>query len=70
MALNRLRTDSSPKPSTSSSLIFALRAGSVKMPAGSLIQPCSKNSSICFSPSPSMSKARRETKCFKCSIFW
>ena len=44
--------------------------GSVKMSAGSFTQPCSKNNSICFSPSPSMSKARRETNCFRCSIFW
>ena len=40
------------------------------MSAGSLIQPSSKKESICFSPEPSMSKARRETKCFRCSVFW
>src|SRR5262245_23375674 len=50
-------------------LDFELRASSVKMSAGSLIQPCSKNSVICFSPSPSISKARRETKCLRCSTF-
>ena len=32
------------------------------MSAGSLTHSFSKNNSICFSPSPSMSKARRETK--------
>ena len=40
------------------------RAASVKMSAAILISPSSKNSSICLSPSPSMSKALREQKCF------
>ena len=34
------------------------------MSAGVLIRPSAKNSSICLSPRPSMSKALREQKCF------
>ena len=62
------QTRRSPPPPRS--LMLRLRCASVKMSAGSLIQPRSKNSSICFSPRPSMSKARRETKCFRCSTAW
>ena len=38
--------------------------------AGSRIQPRSWKAINCFSPSPSMSKARRLTKCFRCSMRW
>jgi hypothetical protein len=40
------------------------------MSAGSLIHSFSKKNSICFSPRPSMSKARREANSLRCSIFW
>jgi hypothetical protein len=42
----------------------------VKISPGSFTHPCSKKNSICFSPSPSISKARREANSFRCSIFW
>ena len=46
------------------------RAASVKMSAGVLISPSLKKSSICLSPSPSMSKALREQKCLRPSTAW
>ena len=41
------------------------RASRVKMSAGGLIRPSSWKASICLAPSPSMSKASRETKCLQ-----
>ena len=41
------------------------RTFSVKMSAGVRIKPSVKKSSISFSPKPSMSKALRDTKCFR-----
>ena len=41
------------------------RRCSVKMSAAILMRPLAWNSSICLSPSPSMSKALREQKCFR-----
>ena len=32
-----------------------------------LMQPCLKKNSTCLCPSPSVSKARREARCFRCS---
>src|SRR5881392_307875 len=46
MAENRFRTEVSPYPSWPSSLILALRAGSVKISAGSLTHCCSKKNSM------------------------
>ena len=40
------------------------------MSAAILISPSLKNSSICLSPSPSMSKALREQKCLRPSTAW
>ena len=47
------------------SLSLPSRASSVKMSSGDWISLSSKKAWMCFSPSPSMSKALRETKCFR-----
>ena len=62
-----------PKPSTFSSLVrdLSCRRSRVKISGAVRIlrfsSSLSKKNSICFEPSPSMSKALRETKCFRCS---
>ncbi len=66
MAAKRLPADLSPqrsRPRRSS----PWRASSVKMSAGSRIQPSVKKASIALAPSPSMSKAPRLTKCLSFS---
>ena len=69
MASKSFFTDTAPKPSMFSSLVSdsSCRFFSVKMSAGVRIfsagSSALKKNSICFSPSPSMSNALRETKC-------
>ncbi len=54
----------------SSSLSFALRSSSVKMSPGSLDDALLEEVVDLLLPSPSMSKARRDTNSFRCSVFW
>src|SRR2546425_1054850 len=67
-----LRLDTSPQPSRSASGMSAAASFSfnLKMSAGVLIKPSSQKKRRFFSPSPSMSKARREQKWNRRSIAW
>ena len=68
MARTRFCADSAPQPS--SAAISVSLAGRRKISAGDFSQPSSKNSRMDLSPSPSMSKARRETKWISRSTSW
>ena len=72
MAANSFVTEASPKPSRFFSFFNGLAASlsaRVKISAGVFTARSAslKNSSTCFAPSPSISKAERETKCFSFS---
>jgi hypothetical protein len=72
IAANSLRTDVSPNPSKLAIFVSEAlsRASSVKISAGSRISPLSKKKRDLLVAQPSMSKARRDTKCLRCSTRW
>ncbi len=68
MARIRLRADSSPQPSRAA--MSASWSARRKMSAGPRTRPSAWNSRTVLSPSPSMSKAPRETKWISRSSVW